>query len=356
MKSSSSIGVLTFHRCINYGSYWQARALVEGLNGRGHKAVLLDHQSPEVTWREWRCAFQPTLPHPTVRSDFGHYAAKARRFLEAFKLLPESRSFSLDDPSGLERFDTVVVGSDEVWNLKHPWYGGQPLFFGEGLNAGRLVSYAASFGNHDAGEGLHEPFAERLRGFHSISVRDENSRRHVQQALNRDPELVLDPVLQFPEVAWAEPLSRSEPYLLLYGHGFPDWYLREVRDAADASRLRLVSVGYRNDIADEQWLSAGPLDFARAMAGAEGVATNFFHGCVFALLSGKPFAAVSMPYRFHKLRDLTAAVGAEQHLLSEPSRAGHVSELLRAPLESRITERIERLRARSSNYLDAALA
>ena len=26
-----SIGVLTFHRCINYGSYWQARCLAEGL-------------------------------------------------------------------------------------------------------------------------------------------------------------------------------------------------------------------------------------------------------------------------------------------------------------------------------------
>ena len=26
---SARIGVLTFHRCINYGSYWQARCLVE---------------------------------------------------------------------------------------------------------------------------------------------------------------------------------------------------------------------------------------------------------------------------------------------------------------------------------------
>jgi hypothetical protein len=28
------VGVLTFHRCINYGSYWQARCLVEGLRKR----------------------------------------------------------------------------------------------------------------------------------------------------------------------------------------------------------------------------------------------------------------------------------------------------------------------------------
>ena len=30
------VGVLTFHRCINFGSYWQARCLVEGLRSRGH--------------------------------------------------------------------------------------------------------------------------------------------------------------------------------------------------------------------------------------------------------------------------------------------------------------------------------
>ena len=28
MAVSRTIGVLTFHRCINYGSYWQARCLV----------------------------------------------------------------------------------------------------------------------------------------------------------------------------------------------------------------------------------------------------------------------------------------------------------------------------------------
>ena len=41
--SLRKIGVLTFHRCINYGSYWQARCLVEGLRDRGFEAELLNH-------------------------------------------------------------------------------------------------------------------------------------------------------------------------------------------------------------------------------------------------------------------------------------------------------------------------
>ena len=41
------------------------------------------------------------------------------------------------------------------------------------------------------------------------------------------------------------------------------------------------------------------------MAAAESVATNFFHGCIFALLNNKPFACVGSAYRSNKLRGLT---------------------------------------------------
>src|SRR3546814_4006286 len=64
------LGVRTFHRCIDYGSYWQARCLVEGLRGMGVEAELLDHDSPRVTRAELRCALSPTLPQRTPRSDF----------------------------------------------------------------------------------------------------------------------------------------------------------------------------------------------------------------------------------------------------------------------------------------------
>src|SRR3546814_1913962 len=70
MSRPRKIGVLTFHRCINYGSYWQARCLVEGLRQRGHDAVLLDHDSPLVNRAEWRCALRPLLPTPTPKTDY----------------------------------------------------------------------------------------------------------------------------------------------------------------------------------------------------------------------------------------------------------------------------------------------
>ena len=355
MSRHASIGILTFHRCINYGSYWQARCLAEGLNRLGHWAELLDHQCSWVDRREWRCALNPLLPERGRSRDYRLYAAKARRFRRAFERLPLSKPIGLDG-HGAGHYGLVIVGSDEVWNLHHPWYGGKGIFYGDGLNAERVISFAASFGNYSCHWGIDEAWAERLKRFDRLSVRDENSYWLVKGCTGVKPELVLDPVLQFPDVGRQEALSPSEPYLLLYGHGFPDWYAREVRAAADRHRLRLVSIGYRNGFADEQWIGAGPLEFARAVAGASAVATNFFHGCVFALLAGKPFAAVSMPYRHNKLRDLTGALAAQHHLVSEDAGRGTVAELLRAPLIDPIHESIARLRSRSTAYLDAAVA
>jgi hypothetical protein len=65
--SRRKIGVLTFHKCINYGSYWQARCLVEGLRREGFDAELIDHQSERVARAEARCALQPVLPMRSAR-------------------------------------------------------------------------------------------------------------------------------------------------------------------------------------------------------------------------------------------------------------------------------------------------
>jgi hypothetical protein len=352
--AARKIGVLTFHRCINYGSYWQARCLVEGLRAAGHDAVLLDHVSERVNRAEWRCALSPHLPAPTAAPDRRLYRAKVDRFLEAFAGLPLSAPFDLDEPEGMDPCDLVIVGSDEVWNLRHPWYGRYRLFFGDRLKADRLASYAASFGNHDVRDGLDPRLAHDLRGFSHISVRDANSKALVEQSLGRVPALVLDPCLQFPPDA--SPDNGLADAIVVYGHSFPDWLQRKVAALARTSRRRLVSIGYRNDWADEQRLDLGPAAFARCMAGAGAVVTTFFHGCIFALLNGKPFVCAASAYRSNKITALTASLGARRHLVTETAPAADYRQLLESPLSADISNRISRMRGRSRRYLDAVLA
>jgi hypothetical protein len=92
------------------------------------------------------------------------------------------------------------------------------------------------------------------------------------------------------------------------------------------------------------------------MAGAGAIVTNFFHGCVFALLNGKPFISATSPYRSNKITALTANLGAARHLVDEHTPAADYRLLLDRPLNADIPRRISRLRDRSRRYLDAVLA
>lgn len=345
------VGVLTFHASINYGSYWQARCLVEGLRARGHDAVLLDHTSCAVRSAELRSAFQPALPERTPRGEQPALGRKVRAFAAAVHALPRTAAFPLDRPEGAGAFDTVVVGSDEVWNFAHPWYAAQPIFFGDGLRRRRLVSYAASFGNH--GGTLDVNWAARLRAFDAISVRDDNSRALVRNATGTEPALVLDPCLQFPAVLPDAEPSAGAPYALLYGHGLPEWFGAAARGWADARGVKLVSVGYPNAFAHESATDAGPLDFPALVAGACAVMTSFFHGTVFALHYGRPFIAAASPYRRLKLEGLTRSLGEEHRLVTHDTPAQIVADLLHQPPQA--GDRIDAARDRSARFLEDAL-
>jgi len=358
-RSRKKLGILTFHKCINYGSYWQARCLAEGLRARGHEVELLDHDCKRVRRAEARCALQPKLPERTPVGELRAYAEKARRFLKAIAELPLSKRFSLHEPQTADEYDAIVVGSDEVWNFRHPWYGSKPIFFGDGLKAERLVSYAASFGNHSAWDGMHPDWAHKLDRFSAISVRDENSWHLVRNGTDREPALVLDPCLQFGDVIpsmAAGQEEEEEPFALVYGHRFPAWLARKVRDWARARGVKLISVGYSNGFADEQRIASNPQDFAGLMGGAQAVITNFFHGCVFALLNGKPWASAPSEYRSIKIPDLAATLGTEHRLVEERTSDDRLFELLETPVRPEVEANIRRARARSNDYLDAALS
>jgi polysaccharide pyruvyl transferase WcaK-like protein len=356
MAPPKKLGILTFHKCINYGSYWQARCLAEGLRARGHEIEILDHDCVCVRRAEARCALQPKLPERTPRRELGRYAQKTRRFIRAIARLPMSKRFSLHEPQAAGEYGAIVVGSDEVWNFRHPWYGSKPIFFGEGLKADRLVSYAASFGNHSAWDGIDSEWAGKLGRFSAISVRDENSWHLVHNGTGHEPALVLDPCLQFAEHIPREPAREERRYALVYGYRFPDRLKASVRRWAARRRLRLVSVGYSNDFADEQRIESGPREFARLMAGAEAVITNFFHGCVFALLNGKPWAAAPSDYRSIKIPDLAATLGAQHRLVQDETSEDDLARLLDTPVGDEVRSSIERARTRSNDYLDAALS
>ena len=95
---------------------------------------------------------------------------------------------------------------------------------------------------------------------------------------------------------------------------------------------------------DDQLVGCGPIEFARVMAGARAVVTNFFHGCVFSLLHHKPWVCCTSDYRALKIPDLVKTVGARPRLIDSETPAQTVDELLGTPVEAVVAARLEELR------------
>jgi polysaccharide pyruvyl transferase WcaK-like protein len=354
LKSEMKIGILTFHRCINYGSYWQTRCLYEKLTSLGHDIEILDHRSIRTDLAEWRCALKPVLPTPVPDSDIPLYRKKIEKFFNAFRSYRLSEAFNLDTPPSLDKFDLIIVGSDEVWNLSHPWFGGHSIFFGSEIKTCKLISYAASFGNFDSTNKLDASWASMLSKFESISVRDYNSSEIIKNTLGFEPEIVLDPCLLYP-LSSEKVAIYNNKYLAVYGHNFSPQFARNLRSWADKKRIKLISIGYRNDWVHQNWIDAGPIEFMSFIEQSEAVITNFFHGCIFSFIFSKPFICNTTPYRTHKIRDLMRLTGSMNRLATDEISEISVNSLLTLPPETSVINTISDLRTKSNGYLKQSL-
>lgn len=330
--------------------------MAEVMQKRGHTVEILDHCSNKVNLAEWKCAMQPVLPAFVPPPDIPLYRKKIASFFAAFEDLPLSKTFPLGSPKEMDMYDLVIVGSDEVWNLSHPWYSYYPIFYGDGIRAKKVIAYAASFGNYDASAGLEKDWAEKLQKFELISVRDENSQCIIKNALGVDVPQVLDPCFLLPVDPPPITLPFSQPYIAVYGHNFSENFISNISEWAHSRGIPLISIGYRTDWADEQWLTAGPLEFAAFMHSAQAVVTNFFHGCVFALINAKPFVCETSSYRSLKIQDLMDTIDAKAHMAQEQTSFATYNEKLAEPLSNDILKNIETLRVFSSEWLDKALS
>jgi len=103
------IGLLTFHRPINYGSYWQARLLAEELARRGLEVEILDHDSAASRTAERRLSLEPTLPCELGR--------KTSRFIKrrSASLMPLIAGFLVQKPSVLTNL-IRSISTTRLWS------------------------------------------------------------------------------------------------------------------------------------------------------------------------------------------------------------------------------------------------
>ena len=313
------IGIFTIFRCTNYGAVLQAIALrrVLGRMLPDADVEVIDHWMDP---RDTHLLGKVTNPNTPAFQRWRNRRKFARRFLapESFedrrektvalikaRLEPFSRVFrSPAELVELPPYETVVVGSDQVWNpgLNHDFPVNQYLCT-EFPDDQRRVAYAASFGVGELPEPCREAYRAALGRFAAITVREESGAAICERLTGSRPDVALDPTMLLTADEWRE---LTECGGAEAGCDLAAYWVRSVRqeDVEALARVarergcavRLMSAGplQKLDFPPEvkPCVDADPFDFVRIMAKASGVVTDSFHGLQFAVLFGRPFLAL----------------------------------------------------------------
>lgn len=368
------IGILTMHRVVNYGSFMQAYALKKVLESYGHKVDFRDFRPGQPKHHGIKVAKPGVLRKiariPAAILDLQGSIRKVqfrKELLSVFERhcwpilnVPQASNYSLSA-------DAIVIGSDEVFNYtQNHAFGYVPCLFGHGINAKKIISYAASAGYANAddvdSDGMAEELGEGFRRFSSISVRDQNSVSLVERCIGRSPALVIDPTLlyDFDKEIPSEPVVRGK-YLLVYayeGRMESESEIKAVRDFANKMGLKILSVGFYHAWCDQN-IVVTPFELLRVFKDAEFVVTDTFHGSIFAMKTQRSFATLvressSWGSNSNKVEYLLRQFGMDSRIVADLSGLGSV---LKTPVPyDEFASRHAHLRRQSLDFLESALA
>lgn len=200
------IGILTFHRAINYGAVLQCYALTQALKKMGHDVWLIDyrpwyfekgrksHLAAEYTGKNpvqnMKYAIASWLMYPSRKKTIKQFDNFLR---DNFQL---SYTFSECGELYPSDYDALVFGSDQIWSPSI-CKGFDKVYWGDIPHSDtRFITYAASIGGHNK-LSLTEikQMCKLLKNYDSISVREVSLQQLLLKSFNMDVPLVCDPTL-----------------------------------------------------------------------------------------------------------------------------------------------------------------
>lgn len=320
----NKIGILTFHRAINYGASLQTFALMTVLKKEENTEVFqIDLNEPYITDGSKLINIRK---ENFIRSLIGtviRFPASVRRNRKFKKFWKKYLNFSekYDENKTIGLFDCYIVGSDQVWNFD---IIGNDFNFLLDIEQNRSkikkMSYAASIGKTELSDSEKKIFYKYLSDFDSISVR-ESSAQLLLNDIQIESEVVLDPTLLLTENEWIDALNiipnKDEKFILVYT--LEDNVL--IKKAVDfyKKELGIIKVTYVSSSINLHKLSNtySPKEFISLFKDASFVITNSFHGTAFAVNFNKQFVTVPHKTRGSRMIDFLNLVDLKNQVLTE---------------------------------------
>lgn len=301
------IGILTHYYINNFGAFLQTYALQKTLQDlfENDEIVIIN----DLNLKHFlinTCGWFRFRRYESLKSWFHKIMLpitfrKARK--KYFNLTPVVFSAKGINKLGL---DCIVVGSDEVWNIKEN-KGIALEKFGVGLDVNRLISYAPSCGKTKSDKQTQNLIKDGMAKFDAISVRDTFTRDFVSNVLDRQSELVLDPTMLVDTIySGADKVNLQKPYILFYYcDGMPMKMKKDIIEQAHKNGYNVYGAGECDKFYDKITVNLSPFEWTKMFEDASYVFTGTFHGTVFSIKNKKQFSIYATnESRIRKIQDL----------------------------------------------------
>lgn len=299
----SKVGILSMQRIKNYGSFLQAYALKKIIESLGHEVEFVDYHVEKAIIEEQnnKSKLQKGLDALKGKAKITHklkYILYKKNFDKHFEILNLTKEYNYNP-----KLDTLVIGSDEVFNViqanKNVGYSLE--LFGKNHNANKVITYAASFGNTTLKKiekyKKVEEISKLLSEIDSISVRDKNSYEIIDRLTKRKKITYnLDPVLVFDYMHKCNlipEIKTKEKYMIIYAYNgrITDEEAKHIKENAKEKGLKVYSIGGSQPFADK-FINCNPFEVLAYFKNAEYIVTDTFHGSIFSIINNKPFVTL----------------------------------------------------------------
>lgn len=261
-------------------------------------------------------------------------------------------------------YDLYLCGSDQLWlphNLGSHFY---TLEFAPENKP--KIAYATSFGVSRIPNIQKKSTARYLNRFQSLSTREIEGQKIIEELTGKKAHVVCDPTLLFSADGWsnfvADKRVIEEPYIFCYFLGTNLEHRKVANKFKQKTGLKMVVCPFLDNFVemdqtfgDIQMFDMDSADFVNLIRHAEYVLTDSFHGSVFSILHHKKFLT------FNRFKDGTnsrnSRIDSLFTLLGLGDRrfAGNIDDVKNEIDYISVEEQLFKLRSKSVEYLSNAL-
>lgn len=357
------IGILTFHRALNYGAFLQAYATKSFLSSKGYDVEMVDYwpkahadyvNRRRLTANTWIGKLKQFIFHALNTPLFLKRRHKMNQLRRQYFGVGSTPLYKTGEELSQTNYDVVVYGSDQIW-WNHAVYSSKieydKTYWGYYLpDKTKRIAYAPSMGIIDIREEDKDFIRKSLKNFNRLSTRETSLREALLPYTDKEIVTVLDPVFLPEKDFWTQqvlPRHIKEPYLLYYSLIPSKESYSHAVQLAKAKGLKFVEVAAKVRSfrpSPDLIQTADAIEFLSLIYHADYVVSTSFHGTAFSIIFEKQFCTIGQGKLSGRVLSLLGQLGIPERYTNDPLQLGEIDY-------EPIREKLGKLQQFSRNYL-----